>query len=390
VSSDHVDTVVLWYDDFHTPVRELLDRLPGRVLLLDVDLGAAAAAESVPVEVYRVDAVEEYVAEFLLRAIRAQAVYQDGYLLSAALSRPLLARQLAAVAGSRGATSVVHGLAGNDQLRLELALAVLAPELRVQSVAGLLGSQNRRNAGAYTISENLWGRSAEAAALGEPARMPGRDAFVRCAPPLDTPPSPEVHTVGFDEGRPCSLDGAPLDLRPLIEQLDGVAGRFGVGFTDLIEDGYVGLKTRAVYESPAATALLVAHRDLQRFVCSRRQNAFAAQVSQAWSELVYDGLWFDPVRESLEAYVADVNENVTGEVSLLFRHGGVAAVGRRSARALYDEKLAVYRVGQDFSADLGGFVAALSAPMRVARRRNSAPVLAVVHDSAEETRPWNG
>jgi argininosuccinate synthase len=318
-------------------------------------------------------------------------VYQSGYLLSAALSRPLLAQHLVQVARERRATTVVHGLAGNDQLRLELALAVLGPALRVRSVAEVLGSQNRRNLDTYTISENLWGRSAEAATLGDPAQPAPADAFRRCPPPLGPAPEPELHTIGFEAGRPCTLDGVDYGLRPLIERLDRLAGRFGVGFTDLVEDGYVGLKTRAIYESPAATALLVAHRDLQRFVCSRRQNAFASQVSQAWSELVYDGLWFDPARESLEAYLTAVNTNVTGEVSLLFRHGSVAAVGRRSERALYDEELAVYRVGQDFSVALGGLASALSGPMRVARRRDHAVRSANgARPTTQEPVPWNG
>lgn len=262
----------------------------------------------------------------------------------------------------------MHGFAGNDQLRFEMAIHALAPELIVVPVAALLGSQNMRNRDGYTVSENMWGRSIEAGPLANPALRPPVEVFRRCSSPdLPTPPA-TVHQLSFLAGRPVAVDGEPMELPVLLEHVDTLAAAFGVGFSDCVEDGYVGLKTRVVYEAPGATVLVVAHRDIERLVSSRRQNNVTTLVDQAWTNLVYDGGWFDPLRRSLEAYIDDVNRWATGEVSLLFRAGSVQPVARSSTYALYDEKAAVYRVGQDIA---GGSAAVLAAPMKAAMRRRN-------------------
>jgi argininosuccinate synthase len=364
------DTVLLWYDDFHTPLSLLRSAL-GDALVLVVDIGGDASGPDLDSgwRVHRVNERDRFCHTYLLRAILANAVYQGGYLLSAALSRPLLAETTIATARAVSATRVVHGFAGNDQVRFEMAMHALAPELVVVPVAALLGSQNTRNHEGYTVSENLWGRSIEAGPLADPAVRPPAEVFRRCgSPDMPTPPATE-HRLSFLAGRPVAVDGEPLRLPALLERVEALAASFGVGFSDCVEDGYVGLKTRVVYEAPGATALVAAHRDIERLVSSRRQNDVTALVDQAWTNLVYDGGWFDPLRVSLEAYIDDVNRWATGEVTLLFRAGTVQPVARGSAYALYDEKAAVYRVGQDIAVGTSGPAAALSAPMTAAVRR---------------------
>lgn len=349
-------TLLLYYDPFHTPLRELREAVPSSALVLCVDVGGGAE-EPPPGEfppgwtVLRVDARARFCDGYVTRAVKANARYQSGYYLSAALSRPLLAEVCVEVCRERGVRSVVHGLAGNDQLRFEMALAALAPDLRRTPVASLLGSRNDANPRAYTVSENLWGRSCEGGGLGDPWSPPPPGAFSRSADPAVVHAPPKEHVLRFERGIPVAVDGMEMPVEDVVGALDELGGRFGFGCVDLVEDGYVGLKTRALYEHPAACALVAAHRDLERLVSSRLQNQFKAVVDLAWAELVYAGSWFDPQREALDAYVDAVNRRVTGEVRLLFTAGGVHVRGRRSRSALYREEHSIYRAGQDFGVE---------------------------------------
>jgi argininosuccinate synthase len=366
-----VTALVLHYDEFHTPLP-LLGPVLRDAVVLDVDLGEAGHPPLLLPDGWRcrlVPARERFCESYLLRAIKANAVYGGGYTLSAALARPLLAEVCLEIVAEEEATSVVHGFAGNDQLRFELALDALAPGLEVTSVAALLGSQNRRKDDGYSVSENLWGRSVEAGPLADPGTRAPFEVVAagdRCQDGC----SEELHTVAFERGRPVGLDARELPLVELLDQLGGIGRAFGVGVVDMVEDGFVGLKTRAVYEAPAATALIVAHRELERLVSTRRQNDFKQFVDKAWTDLVYDGFWFDPQRESLEAYVEHVNDWVTGSADLLFRPGSVTTVARSAPGALYDADEAVYRFGQDFGVDATrALVEGLGAPSRAAIRR---------------------
>jgi argininosuccinate synthase len=334
--------------------------------VLDVRLGDGGDAPVTTWPVETVDARERFRTDVLTRAIKANAVYQGGYHLSAALSRPVLAAVCAERLASTGATTLVHGLAGNDQLRFEMGVQALAPDTTIVPVAKLLGSRNDANDGSYTVSDNLWGRSTESAGLGDPGAPPPADVVDWTAPVKQA----ETVVVGFEQGVPVSLDGLRLSLGDIVRDLGAVVTACGAGWYDLVEDGFVGLKTRAVYSSPAAAALVEAHRDLERFVCTRAQNRFKALVDQAWTELVYDGFWFDEQRASLDAYVDHVNQWVTGEVTLLIQPGGVRAVARTSPYALYDVGRAVYRFGQDFAAaDTTAIAATLSTHMRASAVR---------------------
>jgi argininosuccinate synthase len=365
--------VLLYYDEFHTPLDLLGGVLDGfaDVTVLRVALDPASATDgfSLPTgwTTAAVDAVDRFCSAFLVPAIKANASYEGGYRLSTALAMPLLAEVTSELATGAGATTIVHGFAGNDQLRFEMGVMTLAPDVRVRSTASYIGSQNARNGSAYTVSGNLWGASLEGGPLTDPFRLPPDEVL----PILGRAGAEgETHVVDFVEGEPTALDGGTMPLTELLSNLDRIGRAHDAGYVDTVEDGLVGLKTRALYRAPGAAALTIAHRDLELFASSRLQNLFKPIVDQAWAELVYAGYWFDPQRTSLDKYIDDANQWVTGQVRLAFRGGGIAAVGRRAERPLYTESEAVYRAGQDFGvASSSDLARALSSQMRAAARR---------------------
>ncbi|MBC6418594.1 MAG: argininosuccinate synthase [Prochloron sp. SP5CPC1] len=371
--------LLLYYDKFHTPLQLLEGKLArfDKVRVLDICIDQETSedplsfAQANSWEVKQIDARDKFCENYLLPAIKANAVYQGGYLLSAALSRPLLAEICAEQITEIGASTLVHGLAGNDQIRLEMAIQALAPQVQILPVAVLLGSQNKKNQEEYTISQNIWGRSIEAGSLNNPAELPVREVFHRTGDPYFPQSSTEIHRLQFEQGCPVALDGRKMKLSELLAALNTLGHKYSLGFVDMVEDGFVGLKTRAIYEAPGGTALIAAHRDLENFVSTRKQNNFKPIVDRAWTELIYDGYWFDPQRESLEAYINDINQWVNGEVSLLFRSGGVQVLSRNSADNLYDEQQAIYRAGQDFGVESSRAIAySISAHMRAAVKRS--------------------
>jgi argininosuccinate synthase len=368
-------TLLLHYDEYHTPIHELAAALPGvEVVLLRVELGhtverAAASELELPPgwRLVDVDGRREFYDDYLVRAIKANARYQGNYYLSAALSRPVLATICTRHAGA-GCERIIHGLAGNDQLRFEMGVFSLCPDTPISSVAQLLGSRSRANADSYTISDNLWGCSYEAAELSDPAVPP--TSLGRLAAGLGGPP--ERHVLELAQGRPVALDGEALAGLELVERVAALGRRFSVGVCDLVEDGYLGLKSRAIYLHPAAHVLVTAHEDLERLVCSRLQNAHKQLVDRAWSELVYQGYWFDPQRESLEAYIDSINALVTGTVTLELSPGVVRVVARQSPNALYDASHAIYKMGQDLGLHAVTEISRLwSCTMQAAVRRRS-------------------
>jgi argininosuccinate synthase len=346
-------SLVLDYDEYHTPLAAIAAALDGdeERLVLQVDLGGdegRTPRTGVPQGwgLVSIDARAEFSAAFVSRAIKANAVYQDGCALSAALSRPLLASVCTRVVKEAGIDRLVHGLAGNDQIRLEMALEAVAPDLEVQSVAALLGSQNDVNADTYSVSSNLWGNSVEGADLRDIAT---RSSLMPVGTPGSSSTNPAIHVVSFEEGLPVALDGGHCALHEVIRQLDDIGRAVGFGRRDVVEDGSVGLKTRSVYEAPAAFLLVLAHRDLERTVSTREQNRFKPGVDRAWTDLVYDGQWFDDQRLSLDAYIDVANQWVTGDVTLALHRGGAMVLARSSPYALYDDREAIYRFGQDFA-----------------------------------------
>jgi len=348
------------------------------------DLGAIRerALQCGAVEAVVVDAREEFGDEFVAPAIAANALYQDRYPLVSSLSRPLIARHLVAAAREHGAGTVAHGCTGkgNDQVRFEVSVAALAPEVKViapvrdsgmtrdKAIAfaderGLPIDVSARSP--YSIDQNLWGRTAECGVLEDPWVSPPQDVYAYTRDPGDAVEPAEV-VVGFADGRPVSLDGRALGLVELIAEIGRIAGERGVGRIDLIEDRLVGIKSREIYECPAAVALLIAHRDLEDLTLERDTARFKRGVDQRWAELVYDGLWFSPLKGALDAFLTSASSHVTGEVRLRLHAGSVTVAGRRSAASLYDFSLATYDTGDAFDQRLArGFVDLWGLPTRV-------------------------
>ena len=339
-----------------------------------------------------VDARERFVGEYAFAALRANALYQDVYPLSAALSRPLIAELLVENARTYGAGVVAHGCTGkgNDQVRIELAVRALDPSLSCR--APLRESPlSRPDAIAfarehgvpvphtsekpYSVDANLWGRSIEAGVLEDPWSSPPEDVFAWTAPPSAQPAAAEEIVLEFDAGEP-KFEG--LATAPLVARLNAIGGRHGVGRIDLVEDRVVGFKSREVYESPAATMLIAAHRALERLVLTRDELRFKALTDRRFAELIYDGLWMQPLRGALCAFNAAFAARMTGEVRLRLHHGSCVVTGVRSPFALYREQVATYGKRDEFDhRAASGFIALHALPLEAYARVTGAQAEAV-------------
>ena len=331
------------------------------------------------VEAHLVDARDRFVDGFVLPALAANALYQGRYPLVSALSRPLIAEVLIEHASRSKATAVAHGCTGkgNDQVRFEVSLTALAPDLEVLAPVRDWGMNREQTiayaterslpitttkSSPYSIDENLWGRSIECGVLEDPWASPPDDVFK-----LTTPPTDDVVEVdvGFERGVPVSIDGETLPARSVIESLGKIAGEHGIGRIDMIEDRLVGIKSREVYEVPAAIALIAAHADLEALTLERSVAREKRRLDQTWSELVYEGLWFSPLRDALDAFVATTQNSVTGDVRLRLGGGAAVPIGRRSPNPLYDPALATYDEGDTFQhTDAAGFIRLWGLPTR--------------------------
>ncbi len=340
------------------------------------------------VESVVIDARTEYAEQYCMPALAANALYMDAYPLVSALSRPLIVAHLARVATELGADTVAHGCTGkgNDQVRFEVGLAALAPDIAVlapvrdsgmtrdKAIAfaedrGLPIDQSRRSP--YSIDQNLWGRAVETGFLEDPWNPPIEDLYSYTADPA-VPREPDEVTIAFAGGVPVSLDGRPLAPLALVEELNARAGGQGIGRLDMVEDRLVGIKSREVYEAPAALTLIAAHRELQAMTAERDLARFTRTVEQRWTELVYDGLWFSPLKRALDGFLAEANETVSGEVRLRLHAGLPVVTGRRSHASLYDYGLATYDSEDTFDQGLAkGFVELWGLPSRIAARRDA-------------------
>ena len=330
-----------------------------------------------------IDARERFVNDYAFAALRANALYQDVYPLSAALSRPLIAELLVETARRYGATVVAHGCTGkgNDQVRIELAIRAIdasltcrAP-LRESPLSRPDAIAFAREHGVpvphtadkpYSIDANLWGRSIEAGVLEDPWNAPPEDAFAWTAGDTGQPATPQEIVVAFDAGRP-SLDGT--SGAELVGGLNTIGGKHGVGRIDLVEDRVVGFKSREVYESPAATILIAAHRALERLVLTRDELRFKAPADRRYAELVYDGLWMQPLRAALDAFNAHLAPRTTGEVRVRLHRGNCTVIGTRSPFALYREQVATYGTRDVFDhGAASGFIALHALPLETYAR----------------------
>jgi argininosuccinate synthase len=340
---------------------------PGDLAAAVERAGALGAAEA-----RLVDAKERFVNLFVLPALQANALYQQRYPLVSALSRPLISEVLVDVAKEVGADAVAHGCTGkgNDQVRFEVSLTSLAPDIDVLAPVrdwGMSREETIRFAeerdlpikttkdSPYSIDENLWGRSIECGVLEDPWEAPPSDIYELTD--LRSDVDHRDVTISFENGAPVAIDERLLSPQDVITEIGAIAGSFGFGRVDLVEDRLVGIKSREIYEAPAALALIAAHRDLEDLTlertCAREKRALEAR----WADLVYEGLWFSPLREAIDAFIATTQSSVTGDARLRFTPGGCLPSGRRSPLSLYDRNLATYDDDDAFDhSDASGFI----------------------------------
>jgi argininosuccinate synthase len=343
---------------------------------------ACGAAESVVL-----DLKDEFADDFCLPALKANALYMDRYPLVSALSRPVIVKHLVWAAQEYGATTVAHGCTGkgNDQVRFEVGIGALAPDLDVIAPVrdsgmtrdkaiefaernGLPIDVNKKSP--YSIDQNLWGRACETGFLEDIWNGPIEDVYGYTANPAD-PRQPDEVVIGFEHGIPTTIDGKPVTVLEAVQQLNARAGAQGVGRIDMVEDRLVGIKSREVYEAPGAAALITAHMELENVTMERDLARFKRTVDQRWGELVYDGLWFSPLKRSLDAFVEASQRHVTGEIRMTMHGGRAVVTGRRSNESLYDFDLATYDTGDTFDQSLAkGFVQLWGMPSRIAARRD--------------------
>jgi argininosuccinate synthase len=348
------------------------------------DFGAIRekAARSGARKAYVVDARREFAEGYILPALKANAMYEGIYPLSTALARPLIGKHLVEVARKEGADFVAHGCTGkgNDQVRFDLCTTALAPDLQVIAPARVWAMTRDQEieyarergipvpvtkASPYSTDENLWGRSVEAGVLEDPAIEPPEEAYAWTRSPAAAPDEHAYVNVTFEKGVPVALGGKKMDLLAIIGSLNRVAGAHGVGRIDHVESRVVGIKSREVYECPAATVLIAAHRALEALVLPRDVLDFKRVVEGRYAALIYDGLWFTPLRESFDAFVESTQERVTGEVSVKLFKGSATVVGRTSPFSLYTMALATYGSGDAFRQDMAeGFIYVWGLPAR--------------------------
>jgi argininosuccinate synthase len=386
--------VVLAYSgglDTTMTVHRLTHKEGWDVVALLVDVGQGEDLEALAkravavgaVDAVVVDARARFAEEFVAPALAANALYEGRYPLVSSLSRPLIAQVLVEEARRRDAAAIAHGCTGkgNDQVRFEVSCGALAPEITVLApVRDWRASRTESLAYAdehgldlgwisakapYSVDQNLWGRTIEAGALEDPWVAPPEDAFVLTAVPDEPAEGPIDVVVSFEKGVPVAIDGVACDLPTAVDHLNRVAGSVGFGRVDMIENRRVGIKSREVYEVPGALALITAHRDLEDLTLDRDVLHEKARLEVRYAEVVYDGLWFSPLRKALDAFIADTQEVVTGDVRLTASTGRVRVTGRRSPNSLYLPALSTYGEGDTFDHDGGkAFTAMWGLPVR--------------------------
>ncbi len=311
-------------------------------------------------KVYIQDLAKEFVTEYIFPVLKAGAIYEHDYPMATAIGRPLLAKALVEVARREHCTMVAHGCTGkgNDQVRFEVSIAALAPDLKVLAPLREWEFKSREEEIAYcekhkipvsatkktpySIDENIWGTAVECGALEDPMAEPPADAFQHTVSPEEAPNHPVFVTIKFREGVPIGLNGKRIRPVELLKKLNEIGGAHAVGRIDLVENRLVGIKSREVYEAPAAVILHYAHRELERLVLDKPTARFKERIAQEYADLIYNGLWYSPLRKSFDAFVNETQRNVTGIVRVKLFKGMVTVAGRRSPHSLYDIKLATY------------------------------------------------
>jgi argininosuccinate synthase len=394
------ERVVIAYSgglDTSVAIPYLSEKTGAEVIAVAVDVGQGGedmgvlrqrALDCGAVESEVVDAREEFAAGFCVPALRANALYMDRYPLLSSLSRPLIVKHLVAAAHRHGGTIVAHGCTGkgNDQVRFEVGIGALAPHLKVIAPArdyawtrdkAIAYAQDKglpieaTHKSPYSIDQNLWGRAVETGFLEDIWNAPTKDVYAYTQDPgVDRDPDEVIIT--FDRGVPVAIDGTAVTPYQAISQLNERAGAQGVGRIDMVEDRLVGIKSREVYEAPGAITLITAHQELENVTIERDLARFKRGVDQRWSELVYDGLWFSPLKKALDAFIDEAQRFVSGDVRLTLHGGRAVVTGRRSEASLYDFDLATYDEGDMFDQSLArGFVDLWGLPSRLAAAREA-------------------
>jgi argininosuccinate synthase len=353
----------------------------------DLDVIRQRALDCGAVEAVVVDARDEYADEYCLPALKANALYMGRYPLVSALSRPLIVKHMVQAARDHGASTIAHGCTGkgNDQVRFEVGIGALAPDLKVSApvrdsgmtrdkAIAFAASKNLpidvTKKSPYSIDQNVWGRAVETGFLEDPWNGPIEDVYSYTSDPTKSP-RPDELVLTFEHGVPIAIDGEKVSMLQAIEQLNTRAGAQGVGRLDMVEDRLVGIKSREVYEVPGAHVLITAHQELESLTVERDLARFKRSVEQRWTELVYDGLWFSPLKRALDAFIESASRNVSGDIRLTLHAGTCTVSGRRSDASLYDFSLATYDEGDTFDQSLAkGFVELWGMPSKIAAQRD--------------------
>jgi argininosuccinate synthase len=353
----------------------------------DLEVIRQRALDCGAVEAVVVDAKDEYADEYCLPALKANALYMGRYPLVSALSRPLIVKHMVRAARDHGASTIAHGCTGkgNDQVRFEVGIGALAPDLQVSAPVRDSGMTRDKaiafaaekglpidvtKKSPYSIDQNVWGRAVETGFLEDPWNGPIEDVYSYTSDPTKST-GPDELVLTFEHGVPVAIDGEKVSVLQAIERLNARAGAQGVGRLDMVEDRLVGIKSREVYEVPGAQVLITAHQELENLTMERDLARFKRQVDQRWGELVYDGLWFSPLKRALDAFIESSSRNVSGDVRLTLHAGTCTVSGRRSDASLYDFSLATYDEGDTFDQSLAkGFVELWGMPSKIAAARD--------------------
>lgn len=364
-----------------------------QVITVTVDVGQAEDLREVEekaykigaIEHYTIDAKEEFIKDYVFKAIKANALYEKAYPLSTALARPLIAKKVVEIAEKVGAEYIAHGCTakGNDQLRIEISIKALNPNLKILAPIRELGwtrSQELKYAmehgipisnvhKRFSIDDNLWGRSIEGPELDDPFQEPPEDGFLWTVNPLRAPDRPQYVEIEFKKGVPVKINGEEYSPKEIVEKMNAIAGSHGVGRIDHIEDRVIGLKSREVYEAPAAIVFIKAHEDLEKLVLTRSELFLKGIIDMYWSKIVYEGLWFDPIREELDLIIDHMSQWVNGKVLVKLYKGNVQIVGRYSPNAIYSEEMISYeRQWFPSDAEARGFIDALGMQSLLAKK----------------------
>ncbi|MGD1951649.1 MAG: argininosuccinate synthase [Leptolyngbyaceae cyanobacterium] len=329
------------------------------------------------------DLTEIFITDYAFPAIKANALYEDRYPLSTSLARPLIAKALVAAAEKYGADAVAHGCTGkgNDQVRFDVAIAALNPKLKVLAPAREWGMSREeaiaygekfgltfpvKKSSPYSFDRNLLGRSIDASVLENPWTEPPEEVYALTKAIVDTPDEPEYVEISFEKGIPVGVNGSSLGPVELISKLNDLTGNHGIGRLDILENRLVGIKSREIYETPGLLTLIAAHRDLESLTLTADVTQYKRGIEQTYSEIVYNGLWFSPLKAALDAFIEKTQERVSGTVRLKLFKGNAAIVGRKSANALYTEELATYGADDQFDHKAGeGFIYVWGLPTRI-------------------------